>query len=295
MNEIASPIQLRSKSNTSTADSSHTPMRSDCTRSSLADICLLLNISGVGTTSDRMFLRRRVKAGCWIFSSGQKFDSVFIVYSGSIKTLLIDEAGNEQILSFPLRGDLLGLDGLHARCHPSQAVALTDCELIVIPFCDLMKLTHEHLPIETWLYCAVSRALGHEHALTGVLSTLCSEARVARFLLLLSERFKKLGCSSTHFSLHMTRQEIGSYLGLSLETVSRALSALHEAQLIDISRRTVVLRNLEGLRDLKKIPSIATNHRQSIATTAALHVIKSGNATAVRRAQPTWFSLVTSL
>ena len=294
MNEIASPIQLRSKSNTNTSNSGDTPIISDCTRSSLADICLLLDIPGVGTTSDSVFLRRRVKAGCWIFSSGQKFDSVFIVYSGSIKTLLIDEAGNEQILSFPLRGDLLGLDGLHARCHPSQAVALTDCELIVIPFCDLMKLTHEHLSIETWLYCAVSRALAHEHALMGVLSTLCSEGRVARFLLLLSERFKKLGYSSTQFSLHMTRQEIGSYLGLSLETVSRALSALHDAQFIDISRRSVVIKNLDGLRDLKKIPPTTPNHRQASSNTAALHVIKSPHPTLVRRTQPTWFSLVTA-
>jgi CRP/FNR family transcriptional regulator, anaerobic regulatory protein len=229
----------------------------DQTKSSPSDVCKLLGIADVGSQFDDKFTRRRVKAGRWIFGSGQKFDSLFIVSSGTIKTMLLDEAGNEQILSFPLRGDLLGIDGLHAKHYPSQAVAITDCELVVIAFSDLIKLTREHNAVETWFHCAISQEMAREHAVMGLLGTLGSEARVARFLLSLSERFEALGYSPTHFSLHMTRQEIGSYLGLTLETVSRAMSALHDAQFIDVSQRTVVLKNRDGLRILKKIP-IAT-------------------------------------
>ncbi len=293
MNEIASLIQLAKQPQgfNCGVGRSTTP---DCLRNSLSDICALLEIADVDKPSDRRFPQRRVKAGRWIFNSGQKFDSVFIVYSGAVKTALLDDAGNETILSFPLRGELLGFDALHTNCHPSQAVALTDCELIVVPFCDLIKLTHEHLTIETWFYREISRALAHEHAMLGVLSTLGSEARVARFLLQLSARFNNLGYSSTHFSLPMTRQEIGSYLGLTLETVSRAFSALHEAQLIDICRRTVVLKNLDGLRTLKKIPSATTEPCQTHRTTANLHVVKGQCTTPIRHDRSTWLSLATS-
>ncbi len=300
MNEISSPIQLRKKPQdvdggfnaNVNGTVSHMPIP-DCTRSSLADICLLLGIEDIDKPSDTLFLRRRVKAGQWIFSNGQKFDSVFIVYSGAIKTVLLDEVGNEQILSFPLRGDLLGLDGLHENCHPSQAVALTDCEVIVIPFGALIKLSHEHPSIATWFYCAMSRALAHEHALMGMLSTLCSEARVARFLISLSERYKKLGGSATHFSLPMTRQEIGSYLGMTFETVSRALSALQEAQFIDISRREVILKNLPGLLALKKIPSATTGRRLASAATATLHALEPCHNAPVRNEPATWLSAAT--
>jgi CRP/FNR family transcriptional regulator, anaerobic regulatory protein len=292
MNAIARPAQLltppgiRALTNLAVAVN-------DRMRSSLSDICQLIGIADVGKPSDNHFQRRRVKAGRWIFGGGQKFDSVFIVSSGSIKTMLLDEAGNEQILSFPLRGDLLGVDGLHAKYHPSQAVALTDCELVVIPFCELIKLTREHTAIETWFYCAISREMAREHAVMGLLGTLGSEARVARFLVSLSERFEALGYSPSHFSLNMTRQEIGSYLGLTLETVSRALSALHDAQFIDISQRTVVLKNIDGLRTLKKLSpstrlySLKGCHKNTPNTGESRHAL------ATKKSHSIWSPLVT--
>jgi CRP/FNR family transcriptional regulator, anaerobic regulatory protein len=229
------------------------PIAHSSAQSSLADICTLLGIANVDMDSDVQFQRRRVIPGRWVFGSGQKFDSVYIVLSGFLKTLLLDEEGNEQILSFALKGDLLGIDGLHSGVYPSQAVALTDSELIVIPFSDLTKLAHQHSAIETWLYRAISREMALEHTVVGILGTLGAEVRVARFLVSLSTRFEVLGYSPTQFNLNMTRQEIGSYLGLTLETVSRALSALNDAGLIRINQRAVTLKNIEALRALKKL------------------------------------------
>ncbi len=225
-------------------------------RSSLSEVCQLLRIADIGVASATQFQCRRVKAGRWIFGSGAggaKLDSIFIVYSGFVKTLLIDEAGNERILGFPMRGDLLGIDGLHADFSPSQAVAITDCEVIVVPVRELITLAHQHSVLETWFYCAMSRELAREHAVVGLLGTLGAEARVARFLVSLGERFGALGQSCTHFNLHITRQEIGSYLGLTLETVSRSLSALHDARLISINQRAVTLFDTATLRALKKL------------------------------------------
>lgn len=225
--------------------------------SSLADICNLLNIPQIGAAADLQFQRRRVKAGQWVFGCGDKFDAVFIVHSGFLKTLILDEAGNEQILGFPLKGDLLGIDGLHTEQYASHAVALTDCELVVIPFRDLATLGHEHATLENWLYRAVSRELVREYSVVGLLGTLGAEARVARFLVSLSDRFKTLGYSAVEFNLRMTRQEIGSYLGLTLETVSRSLSALQLAGFIGINQRAVTLHDVDGLRAIQKISAPA--------------------------------------
>jgi CRP/FNR family transcriptional regulator, anaerobic regulatory protein len=223
------------------------------TSSSLSDVCSLLNIPNIGIDTDVQFQRRRVKAGQWLYASNEKFDSIFVVYSGFLKTLILDEAGNEQILDFPLKGDLLGIDGLHTEHYASSAVALTDCELVVIPFRDLAALTRDHVTLESWLYRAISRELVREYSVVGLLGTLGAEARVARFLISLSERFKRLGYSAVEFNLRMTRQEIGSYLGLTLETVSRSLSALQATGLISINQRAVSLHDIDGLRLVHKL------------------------------------------
>ena len=220
---------------------------------SLPEICQLLSIPNIDAKSSVRFQRRRIKAGQWLFGIGEKFSSVFIVYSGFLKTLLVDEAGNEQILGFPMKGDLLGIDGLHNDHYASQAIALTDCDLVVVPFHELKTLGHEHVFLENWLYRAMGRELVREHAVVGLLGTLGAEARVARFLVSLSDRFGANGYSPVSFNLRMTRREIGSYLGLTLETVSRSLSALHDAELIEIKQRAVEIKDIVFLRSLQKL------------------------------------------
>ena len=230
---------------------------------SLPDICRLLGMADINVDSDSRFQRRRVKAGQWVFSAGEKFNAVFIVYSGFLKTLLLDDGGNQQILGFPMRGDLLGIDGLHNQHYASQASALTDCDLVVIPFRELTSLGHQNAMLENWLYRAVSRELVREHAVVGMLGTMGAEARVARFLVALSERFAAIGYSPNCFNLRMTRQEIGSYLGLTIETVSRSLSALHDAGLIHINQRAVEVCDLAALRLVHKMPTVPKMHRQA--------------------------------
>ena len=230
---------------------------------SLPDICRLLGMADINVDSDSRFRRRRVKAGQWVFSAGEKFNAVFIVYSGFLKTLLLDDGGNQQILGFPMRGDLLGIDGLHNQQYASQASALTDCDLVVIPFRELTRLGHQNAMLENWLYRAMSRELVREHAVVGMLGTMGAEARVARFLVALSERFAAIGYSPSCFNLRMTRQEIGSYLGLTIETVSRSLSALHDDGLIHINQRAVEVRDLAALRLVQKMPTVPKAHRQA--------------------------------
>jgi|GEM_PF-40631 len=250
--------------------------------SSLSELCELLDLPEIDKAADIQFQHKRIKAGQWIFSSGDKFESVYIVKSGCLKALLLDESGHEQILGFPLKGDVLGIDGMHAKCYASHMVALTECELVVVPFSDLVDLGRKYALMQSWFYGAIGRELVREHAIVALLGMLGAEARVARFLIFLSERFQVMGYSGTHFNLHMTRQEMGSYLGLTLETVSRSLSALQDARLITINQRAVSLLNIELLRTLKKIqipaPICATRHIENVPQQVLPRAFKRNNS-----------------
>lgn len=254
----------------------------------LAELCCLLGFPPIEDNEALRFLRRRVKAGQWVYATGEPLEAVFAVYAGSVKTLLIDQAGNEQILGFPHKGDLLGMDGIFGGHHASQAIALTDCELIVIPFKELAQRGPASMALENWLFRATSRELAREHALVGLLGMLSADARVARFLVSLSERFAAAGYSAKAFRLSMTRKDIGNYLGLTLETASRTLSALHAAGLIAIDQREVVINDLNALRSLERItPSAKATAIAAMRPAAALKL----RPTAPRQPGSIWMGL----
>lgn len=224
--------------------------------SNLKDLCDLLRIQTASSVSDEEFLFQHVqfKAGQRIHTIGQTFDTLYIVHSGFLKTVAIDEFGNEQVLSFPMKGDLFGVDGIHTRRYSSEAVALSSCDLVLLPFKKFTTLGRMHAELEHAMYSVMSRELVREQAMVSMLGGLSAEARVARFLVSLSERFAEMGYSSRVFNLRMTRHEIGSYLGLTLETVSRTLSAFNEIGLIVVDQRSITIRDLDALKTLRRLP-----------------------------------------
>lgn len=240
--------------------------------SSLKDICDLLHIPFIAVSDDEELLFQHVqfKAGQRVHTIGQPFDSLYVVHSGFLKTVLIDEYGNEQVLSFPMKGDILGVDGINSRMYSSEAVALSDCDLILLPFKKLTALSRTHVELENAVYDVLSRELVREQAMVGMLGALSAEARVARFLVMLSDRFASMGYSSKFFNLRMTRHEIGSYLGLTLETVSRTLSAFNEIGMIAVNQRTIEIKDLEALKNLRRLPPSRNRSKQSREKLAAL-------------------------
>lgn len=232
--------------------------------SDFKELCDALRIPAFSAPNDEEHLFQHVqfKAGQRIHTIGQPFDTLYIVHSGFLKTVLIDEFGNEQILSFPMKGDLIGVDGLHTKRHASEAVALSNCDLILLPFKKLTQLGRTYSEFENAMYSVMSRELVREQAMVSMLGALSAEARVARFLVNLSERYAEMGYSSKLFNLRMTRHEIGSYLGLTLETVSRTLSAFNELGLITVDQRSIGINNAEALRTLRRIPPSSARSRQ---------------------------------
>ncbi|SMP70813.1 CRP/FNR family transcriptional regulator, anaerobic regulatory protein [Noviherbaspirillum suwonense] len=233
--------------------------------STLKELCALLRIpvTSTMTDDDLLFQHVQFKTGQRIHTIGQPFDTLYIVHSGFLKTVLIDEYGNEQVLSFPMKGDLFGVDGIHTRRYPSEAVALSNCDLVLLPFKKFVALGRSYLELEHAMYSVMSRELVREQAMVSMLGALSAEARVARFLVSLSERFADMGYSSKLFNLRMTRHEIGSYLGLTLETVSRTLSAFNEIGLITVDQRSIGICDVEALRTLRRLPPSTTRNRQA--------------------------------
>lgn len=232
--------------------------------SNLREVCDLLHLPLAASVPDGELLFQHVhfKTGQRIHTIGQAFDTFYVVNSGFLKTVSIDEFGNGQVLGFPMKGDLLGVDGISTKKHSSEAVALSDCNLILLPFKNLIALGRAHVELEQAVYCLLSRELMRKQALLNMIGALCAEARVARFIVSLADKYAEIGYSAHRFTLRMSRQEIGSYLGLSLETVSRTLSALNEMGLISVDQRAISIKDREMLKTLRRIPPSRSRARQ---------------------------------
>lgn len=236
--------------------------------SSLKDLCELLRLpvspNSSITKEETLFQHMQFKTGQRIHMIGQPFEMLYIVNSGFLKTVLIDELGNEQILSFPMKADLLGVDGIYSKYYSSEAVALSACDLILVPFKKLTALGRIHPELESAMFSVMSQELVREQTMIAVLGSLSAEGRVARFLVTLSDRFAQMGFSNRIFNLRMTRQEIGSYIGLTLETVSRTLSALHEIGLINVNQKTIEIKDIQALRQLRRLPNMKSRNKNSM-------------------------------
>lgn len=200
---------------------------------------------------DRKFRRRRLRAGQTAFTTGQPFDGLYVVRFGSLKTSMTHVDGTEHVLSFPMKGDLLGFDGVCSNSYLNEVVALTDCDLIRIPVTELFSMGRGNCDLERLVYWAISREIVHEQMTNGLSHAAKSEARVARFLRIQSERFKALGYSPLRFTLPMTRRDIGNHLNVTLETVSRAFSALDHLGIIAVERRDVTIICPDALRQFE--------------------------------------------
>ncbi len=194
------------------------------------------------------FALRRVHEGESLVHAGDKFHSLYIVRSGCFKTVYTDFSGSEQVLAFPMRGDLMGADGIDCGHYGSTAISLDTSEVVILPLTGLARLVYECPKLEALLYRVLSRELVRVQNMAWTLGTLGAEGRVAAFLLALSARLGALGYSRCSFNLRMTRQEVGSYLGLKLETVSRALSSLNSAGIIHVHQRTIDILDDHALR-----------------------------------------------
>jgi CRP/FNR family transcriptional regulator len=180
--------------------------------------------------------RRRLQPRQTLFRAGQPRQSLFLIHAGLFKTCVISEDGREKITGFRMRGELLGIDALDMPVHACDAIALDGGEVWELP----MDLLRDRLPqFQERLTHMLASEIRRDWSWMLALGTLSAEQRVATFLLDLAERLKRLGYSARHFILRMTRAELGNFLALQLETVTRALTRLAAQGLIGVERREI--------------------------------------------------------
>ncbi len=204
-----------------------------------------------GLDEGRLFPRQRLRPGETAFRMGEVFDGLYVVRLGALKTSITQDDGNEHVLAFPMRGDLLGFDGVCENHYLSEVVALTDCDLIKLPAEELFSPGHGCNEIERMAYWAMSREVVQEQTAYAISHTAKAEARVARFIRLQSDRFAAMGYSPSWFTLPMTRRDIGNHLNVTLETVSRAFSALHQQGIIQVDKRDIKIIDSQALREFE--------------------------------------------
>ena len=192
--------------------------------------------------------RKRVKRGESLFRTGDPFASLYAIRSGFFKSRVATIDGRDQVTGFQMAGELLGFDGIGTDAHHCDAIALEDSEVCVIPYARMEELSHKHEPLQRHFHKMMSREIVRDHGVMLLLGSMRAEERLASFLLNLSQRFTARGFSSSAFILRMTREEIGSYLGMKLETVSRAFSKFSEDGMVEVRQRHVHIRDAEALK-----------------------------------------------
>ncbi|APV52065.1 transcriptional regulator [Betaproteobacteria bacterium GR16-43] len=226
---------------------------SRCAGCKMREVCLPGGLDGTDPAllDDLDYTRRKVKRGDALFRAGAEFDSIYAVRSGFLKSSVVLEDGRDQVTGFHMAGEIVGLDGIGGGNHTADVTALEDSEVCIIPYA---RLEQPHL--QRQLQKVMSRELVRDQGVMMLLGTMRAEERVAAFLLNLSQRFLARGFSSSEFHLRMTREEIGSYLGLSLETVSRIFSRFQDEGLVTVNLKHIRILDVAGLKAALSQPNL---------------------------------------
>jgi len=221
-----------------------------CSNCNLRELCMPMGLSehDLERLDDLVTTRRKVKRGTSLFSNGDKFTSLYAIRTGFFKTCLASEDGRDQVTGFQMAGEIIGLDGIVNDQHSCDAIALEDAEVCVMPFDRIEEISREVTALQHHVHKIMSREIVREHGVMLLLGSMRAEERLAAFLLNLVQRLHSRGFSQTELVLRMTREEIGSYLGLKLETVSRTFSKFVDDGIVEVKQRHVKILNIEALQ-----------------------------------------------
>ncbi len=223
-----------------------------CSTCNLRELCLPLGMSNdqMERLDTLVTTRKTVHRGDVLFRAGDVFQSLFAIRTGFFKTCVASEDGRDQVTGFQMSGELLGLDGIGTDRHTCDAVALEDSTVCVIHYNELENLSHEITDLQRVFHKIMSREIVRDHGVMLLLGSMRAEERLAAFLLNLTQRLHVRGFSQSAVVLRMTREEIGSYLGLKLETVSRTFSKFQDEGILEVKQRQIRILDQDALKRL---------------------------------------------
>jgi CRP/FNR family transcriptional regulator len=238
-----------------------TSIKVACSNCNLRELCmpLGLNESEMERVDEVVATRRKVSRGDNLFRNGDKFNALFAIRTGFFKTRISAEDGRDQVTGFQMAGEIIGLDGIVSDHHTCDAVALEDAEVCVMPFDRIEELSREITSLQRHVHKIMSREIVRENGVMLLLGSMRAEERLAAFLLNLVQRLHARGFSKSELVLRMTREEIGSYLGLKLETVSRTFSKFAEEGIVEVKQRHVRILDADGLKLIVNAQSCQSN------------------------------------
>jgi len=227
-------------------------VRTACESCGVRRLCLPVSLDGkaLSLMDDLVKHRAPLKKGDYLFRTGDKFKSLYAIQYGSMKSYGLTLDGKEQVTGFHLTGEVLGMDAIDEDEHHCNAVALEKTEICEIPFSALETLQHDVPGLQHDLNRIMSREIRRDQHMLLMLGSTTVEQRMARFLINLYERLQKRGASDNTLNLSMTRQDIGNYLGVAFETVSRQLAHMQDEGILSIKNRTIKLNDIERLEGI---------------------------------------------
>ena len=228
------------------------PFKVACSSCNLRELCLPVGLSrdNLERLDSLVANRRNLARGEPLFRAGESFVSLYAVRTGFFKTCVTSEDGRDQVTGFQMAGELLGLDGISTDTHTCDAVALEDSQVCVIPYGQLEALSRDFTELQHQFHKIMSREIVRDHGVMLLLGSMRAEERLAAFLLNLTQRLQARGFSASSLILRMTREEIGSYLGLKLETVSRTFSKFQDDGILDVKQRQIRILYQDKLQSL---------------------------------------------
>ena len=240
-------------------------LRRSCADCSLRTLCLPAHIGRDDIEALDQLVRARMPLdrGDALFHLGDPLDSLFVIRSGSVRTMQPGSEEDDQVIGFHLPGELVGLDAISDDQHRCTAIALERTSVCAIPYNRLQEIAGRIAGLQQQFLRIISREMVRDHEHLLALGRRTARERLALFLNGLSERLKKSGHDGLDFRLSMSREDIASYLGLALETVSRLLSKFAEEGILHVERRRVRILQPDRLARISGEPEVAEGGNRS--------------------------------
>lgn len=231
----------------------------NCQHCGFSQLCLpyTLNDNELDKLDQIIQRKRPSHKGDHLFEAGKPLKALYAVRTGSFKTYTLSEQGEEQITGFHLPGDVIGFDAIGDQAHPSYAQALETAMVCEIPFDNLDQLLDQVPKLRQQLMRLMSQDIHGDQQMMLLLNRKTAEEKLAAFLINLAQRFGNRGFSRKEFRLTMTRGEIGNYLGLTVETISRLLGRFHKDELIHVDGKLIAITNMDELNKIAGMSHIA--------------------------------------
>jgi CRP/FNR family transcriptional regulator, anaerobic regulatory protein len=223
-----------------------------CSACSMTELCLSKGLDDADMMQLDMIIgrRRRIAKGEQLFRVNDHMTKLYAIRLGHFKTHKVTPSGEEQITGFQMAGELLGWDAIAGERHYCDATALEDSEVCEIPFAKLEVLLGAMPPLLQRFHRLMSQEITREQRVMLLLGNMRAEQRMAVFLSNLAARYSARGYSSTQFQLRMSREEIGTYLGLTIESISRLFSRFKKLGLLKIDNRELQILDSQALKTM---------------------------------------------